>query len=259
MGGLPAVPAIVTRILYGGAMGRNRPTAGDAAAPFGAAAAPIADAAAQFTRRALKTAGLAGPILFFAASAHAAAGGAVPAGLLPYALLLPLVGACAALSRFRLAFLGTAAVLALGQAYVHLILSLGAHAGASTAGGGYGTPAGALAGGMSAHHAGGVGPVPVHGLLEAGHGASGGGHSSPSMLLMHAVGTLASAAMVASVEAALWVLTALVIPWISRLGGLSVPCAPQPALLRWAEPPRRSAETRAGDPSRGPPRFLSPA
>ena len=210
--------------------------------------------------RALKTLGLAGLIAFFGSTAHLAGGGTVPASTLFFALLLPLLGACLALSRFRLGFLLSLGALALGQVYMHLVLS--ATARSPAAGGGEAGMGPAHAGHLG--HGDGVGPSSVVGAAAesaqhamSGHDMAGMDHSSPSMLLMHVLGTLVSAAMVASVEAMLWVLAVLILPWILRLLPLVLP-ALAPRTVFWRlDPPCVSPKVHPADPPRGPPRLLA--
>lgn len=210
--------------------------------------------------RALKTLGLAGLIAFFGSAAHVAGGGSAPASALFFALLLPLLGACLALSRFRLGFLRSLGTLALGQVYMHLLLSATAHSPAAAGG----TTAMGHGAGAHAGHGGGADPASMMGAAAGsaqhaatGHDMAGMDHSSPSMLLMHVLGTLVSAAMVASVEAMLWVLAVLILPWIVRLLPLVLP-APVPRAVFWRlDLPRISPRVRPSDPPRGPPLLLA--
>ncbi|MGK4066576.1 hypothetical protein AB0Y14_11020 [Rothia sp. HC945] len=219
---------------------------------------------------------LVGVTAWLGSVAHVVGGGHIPRSGLTLALSLPLIGAVFALTRFRLGFWACLPLLGAGQFAVHQLLMLGSA--------GHGSHAsilrGAPAGSSSAHH---------DAAMHSGHASGGGTSSMPAeaqsvdspsmgdmpmstmhtdsmhmddgslpMLMAHVVGTLLAAAVVGAVDAALWVLTVLLLPWVARLlrVALGVPetttsCPEGEHLVpRWRKP-------RAREPVRGPPRFLA--
>ncbi|MCP3426382.1 hypothetical protein NBM05_10305 [Rothia sp. AR01] len=219
--------------------------------------------------RALKALGLAFLILWFGTTAHIAGGGQLSITPWFLALLAPLLGACLALSRHRIGFLGCIFVLAAGQLYLHFLISAASHGlrpsegrPSLISGGGSMTAFAAQddarhGAGMTSPGTAGAGLTHLHDAAGADPTMAGMDHSAPSMLLMHVLGTVLSAAVVANVEALLWVLTVLILPWIIRLLPLSLP-RPAPRLIFWRlRPPRLRPRVYPADPPRGPPSLLA--
>ncbi|MUN55938.1 hypothetical protein GMA10_12090 [Kocuria koreensis] len=229
---------------------------------------------------------LVGVTAWLGSVSHVVGGGHIPRSGLALALSLPLIGVVFALTRFRLGFSACVPLLGAGQFAVHQLLMLGSASHGSRASILEGAPAGS----SSAHH-----DAALHSGHASGGGtpsmpAAASPMDSPSMgdmpmgtvdmgtmdmdsmhmdsmhmhdgslpmLVAHVVGTLLAAAVVGAVDAVLWALTVLLLPWVARLlrVALGIPestatCPEGEQLVpRWRKP-------RAREPVRGPPRYLA--
>lgn len=200
-------------------------------------------------------------IFWLGCVAHVTGGGRIEISGLSLALSLPLISGVFALTRFRLGPLGCLPVLAAGQFAVHGLLMIGAHGTAPGPRILAGDPVGPSAAASGAAHL--HGPHAAVGMNAAHTMASGMDgmsmdHGSVPMLVAHIVGTLLAMVVLGSVDATLWILTALVLPWLRRLCLRAIHPRPQMPLAAAVEtvPPRKSPP-RAFDPVRGPPAFLT--
>lgn len=192
--------------------------------------------------------------------AHVMGGGRIEVSGLSLALSLPLISGIFALTRFRLGPLGCLPVLAAGQFAVHGLLMIGAqgavHSSSILAGAPVGPSAASGMAHMHGHHA------AVD--MDATHTMAGGmdgmsmDHGSMPMLVAHILGTLLAMAVLGSVDATLWVLSALVLPWLRRVCLRAIQSRPRMPLADAVEAlPPRTSPPRASDPVRGPPEFLT--
>ncbi len=207
---------------------------------------------------------IVGVSLWLGSVSHVLGGGHIPRSGLALALSLPLIGAVFALTRFTLGFLACLPLLGLGQLAVHGLLMIGSLSTGDHTSILGGAPVGASSahvGGTNMHQAAGIAHA---GMMHSGHVPSGNtdsmamGHGSMPMLLAHVIGTVLAAAVVGAIDATLWALAVLILPWVARLIGV-VPFCCKPASACFPDtsqaPPQR--KPRALDPVRGPPLHLA--
>ena len=192
--------------------------------------------------------------------AHVLGGGQLAISGLAVGLSLPLISGVFALTRFRLNTLACLPLLALGQVAVHWLLMIPSSGQAGILAG---SPVGASAAASGEAHARMSGAAGMdHAEMMAHHSMETSGmamdHGSLPMFAAHVLGTIVAAVFLGAVDATIWILATLIVPWIARLTRhLLIPRLRAPLGVTTAFAPPLKKRFHTIIPVRGPPLFLT--